>query len=72
VQREIHVIDKQKYPDTDGHAFFVYRGDSRDAAAPMIERDNVCVACHIPEGGFDGTFAQFYPDIRAKLGLTAD
>jgi hypothetical protein len=72
VQREIHVIDKQKYPDTDGHAFFVYRGDSRDAAAPMIDRDNVCVACHIPEGGFDGTFAQFYPDIRAKLGLTAE
>ncbi len=71
VQREIHVIDKVRYPQTAGHAFFLYRGDTTTATA-LNEPDNVCVACHIPEGSFDGTFSQFYPDIRARLGLTQD
>ena len=66
IQREIHVIDKAKYKDSNGHAFFLYRGDVKSAAA--MPAGNPCVVCHVPNGKFDGTFAQFYPDIRAKLG----
>lgn len=67
IQREIHVIDKQKFKDSQGHAFFVYRADAKSATA--MPANNPCVTCHVPNGKFDGTFAQFYPDIRATLGL---
>lgn len=71
VQREIHVIDKTRFKDTEGHAFFVYRGNTTTATA-FAAPGNVCVACHVPEGKFDGTFAQFYPDIRATLGISPE
>lgn len=70
VQQEIHVIDKQRFPDTEGHAFFVYRGEgAQRTTAALLAPDNACVACHIPEGAFDGTFVQFYPTLRSMLGL---
>lgn len=70
VQQEIHVIDKQRFPETDGHAFFVYRGEAEQrTTAALLAPDNACVACHIPEGAFDGTFVQFYPTLRSTLGL---
>jgi hypothetical protein len=67
IQREIHVIDKQRFKNGQGHAFFVYRDGVK--SAPALGPASPCVACHVPNGKFDGTFAQFYPDIRAKLGL---
>jgi hypothetical protein len=70
VQQEIHVIDKQRFPETDGHAFFIYRGEAEQrTTAALLAPDNACVACHIPEGAFDGTFVQFYPTLRSTLGL---
>lgn len=61
---EIHLIDKENYPDA--RAFFVYRGDE-DLTAKIEPAGNRCVQCHMAEGDFDGTFSQFYPAIRDIL-----
>jgi len=64
LSREIHLIDKRNYED--GRAFFVFPGDSTDAVQ-ALPPGNECVRCHEEHGGFDGTFAQFYPVIRGLL-----
>jgi len=60
---EIHIVDHRRYPE--GHAFFLYgKSDTRSTALPP---GSPCVKCHVPNGAFDGTFAQFYPSIRERI-----
>ena len=63
--QEIHVLDK-RYDK--GHGFFIFR-TPETATSTVIAAGNPCVVCHTEHGKFSGTFAQFYPAIRAKLGL---
>jgi hypothetical protein len=66
--QEIHVIDKARFGDDSGHAFFLFnRPDT--AASTRIPVGNDCVRCHTTEGKFDGTFIQFYPHLRAQVGI---
>lgn len=62
--QEIHVLDKQRF--SDGHGFFLFP-DSNVQASTRIPDGNECITCHNEHGAFDGTFAQFYPTIRALL-----
>lgn len=68
VSQEIHVLDKSHAGFQQGHGFFIF---SSPQARPSVLNTpgNPCVVCHTQHGGFDGTFAQFYPTLRAKLGL---
>jgi hypothetical protein len=60
--REIHVIDRQRFP-AEGRAFFVYPGtETKVAAATPVGSE--CVRCHTEHGRFDATFVQFYPPFR--------
>jgi hypothetical protein len=63
--QEIHVIDKARFDDG-GHAFFMFP-TRETATSTRIPAGNECIACHSEHGGFDSTFIQFYPDLRAKL-----
>jgi hypothetical protein len=67
--REIHVIDRKRYPE-EGRAFFLFPGAASKVGArlPLGSR---CVECHSEHGRFDATFAQFYPLIR-HLAQTAE
>jgi hypothetical protein len=59
---EIHLID----PDNkEGHGFYMFgpQSTSGDPVGP----GSSCVRCHVQHGAFDGTFAQFYPTIRARI-----
>ena len=62
--REIHVIDKQRYPG-EGRAFFAFPV-GQNTVAPFPEGSE-CVVCHNEHGAFDGTFTQFYPVIRGHV-----
>ena len=64
-QREIHVIDRRRFPE-EGRAFYIYPGMSTAATAPM-PLGSACFVCHTEHGDFDGTFAQFYPQIREHI-----
>ena len=64
-QREIHVIDARRFAD-EGRAFFIFPSDSTLPAAPLPVGSE-CVSCHAEHGEFDGTFTQFYPNIRSRL-----
>lgn len=66
--QEIHVIDKQRFGDDSGHAFFLFQAPDT-AASTRIPVGNDCVACHTTEGKFDGTFLQFYPHLRTQVGM---
>ena len=63
--QEIHVLDKTRF--SDGHGFFMY--PNRNETSTRIADGNPCVVCHTEHGKFGGTFIQFYPDLRAHLGL---
>lgn len=65
--QEIHVIDKARFGDQLGHAFFLYPPGGATAST-RIPAGNDCVTCHTEEGAFDGTFTQFYPTMRTRLG----
>ncbi len=65
--QEIHVLDKARFDDG-GHAFFLY-ATPETATSTRLAAGNECTACHTEHGDFDGTFVQFYPDLRAHLGL---
>jgi Cytochrome P460 len=65
LQQEIHVLDTQRF--SDGHGFFLYRGEQKVSTALPVGND--CTACHLEHGKFEGTFVQFYPALREKLGL---
>jgi hypothetical protein len=60
---EIHLIQRERFAE--GRAFFLFRKDSGQAAA--LPAGNPCVECHLRDGAFDGTFAQFYPAIRHRI-----
>ncbi|HEX7080497.1 MAG TPA: cytochrome P460 family protein [Gammaproteobacteria bacterium] len=59
--REIHVIDRERYPE-EGRAFFQYPPGT--AVSEKLPLGSECVACHAEHGAFDGTFTQFYPPVR--------
>ncbi len=61
---EIHLKDASKSPN--GHVFYFFNGDAKTAAA-IKPADNDCTKCHLENGAFDGTFAQFYPAIRKLI-----
>jgi hypothetical protein len=69
--QEIHVIDKTRFADDSGHAFFTFAtpqtAASQTAASERTPAGNECTACHIEHGAFDGSFTQFYPTLRARL-----
>jgi hypothetical protein len=62
--REIHVIDRARFPE-EGRAFFVFRAGGDAAAAVPTGREGV--QCHTEHGAYDATFTQFYPTIRHLL-----
>ena len=62
MQREIHLIDAQQFPE-EGRAFYIYAPDATAATAPLPP-GSVCFECHMEHGGYDGTFMQFYPQLR--------
>ncbi len=64
MSQEIHVLDKARF--NDGHGFFIYE-NREQAVSTRIPEGNECTACHNEHGAFDGTFIQFYPDLRARL-----
>jgi hypothetical protein len=65
--REIHVIDRKRYPE-EGRAFFVFPGDTTETGVKQ-PLGSPCVVCHGEHGKLDSTFAQFYPPIRRLLDL---
>jgi hypothetical protein len=60
---EIHLIERERFAE--GRAFYLFRNDAGWAAA--VPPGNPCVVCHLRDGAFDGTFAQFYPTIRHRI-----
>ncbi len=62
LSREIHVIDRKRYP-VEGGAFFMFPG-ATSAAGKRQPVGSVCFQCHSQHGQLDATFAQFYPLIR--------
>jgi hypothetical protein len=64
--QEIHVIDKARFGDDSGHAFYLFPV-TENGPSTRIPIGNECVACHTTEGAFDGTFTQFYPRMRTRL-----
>jgi hypothetical protein len=66
---EIHIIDRGRFNEG-GHAFFSF--DSNDQQATRLASGNDCVSCHVKHGAFDGTFAQFYAVIRARLSTAQE
>jgi hypothetical protein len=64
---EIHLLDPSLSPD--GRVFYMF--DAKDAAGRPMPAGNQCVQCHVKNGAFDGTFAQFYPTIRHQIPQAA-
>ena len=60
---EIHLIDKRR--PGEGHYFYPFGGS--DARAAALPPGNACITCHLKNGAFSGTFAQFYPTIRHRI-----
>jgi hypothetical protein len=60
--REIHVIDRKRFPE-EGRAFFLFSG-AASTVGRRVPLASACVKCHGEHGQFDATFAQFYPLIR--------
>lgn len=57
---EIHLIDRRR----PGEGHFFYPFGAKDQQAEVLPAGNPCIQCHLKDGAFDGTFAQFYPTIR--------
>ena len=60
---EIHLIDRQR--PGEGHYFYPF--GANDTEAVVLPPGNPCVTCHLKNGAFSGTFAQFYPAIRHRI-----
>lgn len=60
---EIHLIDRRR--PGEGHYFFPFGATANEAK--VLPAGNACVTCHLKDGAFDGTFAQFYPTIRHRI-----
>lgn len=63
---EIHLIDRRR--PGEGHYFYPF--GVKDRQADVLPAGNACIRCHLKDGAFDGTFAQFYPTIRHRIPLT--
>lgn len=61
---EVHVKDRERFPDY-GYNFYFFPAGQKTAAA--MPEDNICVSCHEEQAAFDNVFTQFYPPIRKKL-----
>ncbi len=61
---EIHLKDKDRFPET-GFNFFFFGPDDKHASAPALPND--CTNCHIKHGATDSVFTQFYPALRPYL-----
>ena len=62
----MEVIDRG-HPD--GRRFYLFaNGATRAAPLPA---GNACASCHNSRGGFDGTFAQYYPLISRRIAAPA-
>ncbi len=59
LQREIHVIDRKRFPE-EGRAFFNFAGTTAQSGS-RVPLGSECVKCHVQHGQLDATFAQFYP-----------
>ncbi|HET7810583.1 MAG TPA: cytochrome P460 family protein [Steroidobacteraceae bacterium] len=62
---EIHLVDPARGKEQQGHVFYVFGANATEGAA--VPPGNACVRCHVAHGAFDGTFAQFYPAVRALI-----
>ena len=60
---EIHLIDRRR--PGEGHYFYPFGAEDQEAA--VLPAGNSCIECHLKDGAFDGTFAQFYPTIRHRI-----
>jgi hypothetical protein len=70
LQREIHVIDSQRFAE-EGRGFFMFPPEATVSPAPM-PLGSECTVCHEEHGGFRGTFTQFYPRMRAHIADLAN
>ena len=59
--QEIHVIDSTRF--SEGRGFFLFDNPQQTSSSKLAD-GNDCVRCHTEEGGYGGTFIQFYPTIR--------
>jgi hypothetical protein len=62
--QEIHVIDKGRFAE--GRGFFMFNAPAQRSSSKVPD-GSTCVACHTAEGGHNGTFTQFYPNLRSRL-----
>ena len=60
---EIHLIDRRR--PGEGHYFYPF--DAKDTKTAVLPPGNACITCHLKNGAFSGTFAQFYPTIRHRI-----
>jgi hypothetical protein len=60
--REMHVIDRKRFPE-EGSAFFLFPGATSQVGA-RTPLGSECFQCHSQHGRLEATFAQFYPLIR--------
>jgi hypothetical protein len=60
--REIHVLDRKRFPE-EGGAFFLFSGTDPKVGVRQAV-GSACFQCHTQHGKLDATFAQFYPSIR--------
>jgi len=60
---EIHLLDRSRFAE--GHAFYLF--GPKDDKGAVLPPGSPCVECHVRDGAFDGTFAQFYPAIRHRI-----
>lgn len=61
---EIHLKDKERFPET-GFNFFFFGPEEATSTAPAAP--NGCTNCHIEHGGTQGVFTQFYPTLNSRL-----
>lgn len=60
---EIHLIDRRR--PGEGHYFYPFA--VADKEARVLPAGNACISCHLQDGAYMGTFAQFYPAIRHRI-----
>jgi len=61
---EVHVKDKQRYPQS-GSGFYAWAPGDADFAEAFPD-DMGCLACHQEQAAYQDVFTQFYPVIRAQ------
>ena len=64
-QQEIHLIDRQRFPE-EGRAFYLFTPGTTEPSAPL-PLGSPCFVCHMEHGDYDGTFTQFYPHLRERF-----